>query len=135
MPFAVKTNHMGFLFHLIQPRRIFPLLVLLLVSGHVSPCFMSKNKSIFCGNQFAAGLAGNPQHCHFPTLTLSCIHLFKEQICRMNYRQICMQTSGYHKPEMIITVICTDSTNRMWNYHVSLATTIFKKNKYFFLNK
>lgn len=125
MPFAVKTNHMGFLFHLIQPRRIFPLLALLLVSGHVSPCFMSKNKSIFCGNQFAAGLAGNPQHCHFPTLTLSCIHLFKEQICRMNYRQICMQTSGYHKPEMIITVICTDSTNRMWNYHVSLATTIF----------
>lgn len=45
-------------------------------------CFMRKNKSIFCGNRFAAGLAGNfPQHCHFPTLTLLRIHLFQEQSC------------------------------------------------------
>lgn len=73
-PSAVKTNHMGLLFHLIRPRRIFPLLALLLVSGHILPGSMHKNKSIFSGNHFTAGLAGNfNQHCHFPTLPLSCI--------------------------------------------------------------
>lgn len=136
-PSAVKTNHMGFLFHLIRPRRIFSLLALLLVSGHVSPCFISQEHLLWkpvcswISWKLPSTLPFSHPHSFLYTFISG-----TEMFC---YFSPALSAHPHaNKPKMIITGICfqlTGSGIMIWALPLHLTLSDSQSHYHVFFNK